>query len=49
MNERQKHDKRMQWSREGADAVLQIRSSRQSGDWQQDWESVQELMYRKAG
>lgn len=32
VNERQKHDKRMQWSRDGADAMLQIRSSIQSND-----------------
>ena len=48
INERQKHDKRMQWSREGADAVLQIRSSKQSNDWESDWNSVQAIFYRKA-
>ena len=48
INERQKHDKRMQWSREGADAVLQIRSSKQSNDWERDWNSVQAIFYRKA-
>jgi len=46
INERQKHDKRMQWSREGA--VLQIRSSKQSNDWERDWNSVQAIFYRKA-
>ncbi len=48
VNERQKHDKRMQWSREGADAVLQIRSSRQSGDWKTDWQCAQDMLYREA-
>ena len=48
INERQKHDKRMQWSREGADAILQIRSSKQSSDWERDWNLVQNLFYRKA-
>ena len=48
INERQKNDKRMQWSRDGADAVLQIRSSVQSKDWKSDWVEVQELLYREA-
>ena len=48
MNERQKHDARMQWSRSGADCVLQIRSSIQSNDWNNDWDLVQKLMYREA-
>lgn len=48
VNERQKHDKRMRWSREGADNILQIRSSKQSGDWENDWEVVQAIMYREA-
>lgn len=46
INERQKNDKRMQWSREGADAVLQIRTSKHSSDWESDWRSVQDLMYK---
>ena len=48
INEHQKHDKRMQWSREGADAILQIRSSKQSNDWKSDWNFVQNIFYRKA-
>lgn len=48
VNERQKHDKRMQWSREGSDNVLQIRSSKQSGDWEVDWSLAQKLFYREA-
>jgi len=48
VNERQKQDKRMQWSRDGADSILQIRSSKQSRDWKTDWEVVQKSMYREA-
>jgi len=48
VNERQKHDRRMQWSRAGADCILQIRSSKQSKNWESDWEQIQELMYREA-
>jgi len=38
----------MRWSREGADAILQIRSSQQSSDWEKDWQSAQAMMYREA-
>jgi len=48
INERQKHDKRMQWSRTGADAVLQIRASKQSEEWESDWTIVQNRIYREA-
>jgi hypothetical protein len=48
INERQKNDKRMQWSRDGADTILQIRSSVQSKDWKADWSSVQNLLYKEA-
>ena len=48
INERQKHDKRMQWSRAGADAVLQIRASQQSEAWESDWAIVQNSFYREA-
>src|SRR5690606_17427773 len=48
VNERQKHDKRMQWSRDGADAILQIRASKQSGDWVNDWMTVQSMIYKEA-
>ena len=36
INTRQKNDGRMQWSRIGADTVLQIRSSVQSKAWDAD-------------
>jgi len=48
VNVRQKHDARMQWSRTGADCILQIRSSKQSNNWDTDWVRAQELMYREA-
>ena len=48
VNERQKHDARMQWSRSGADCILQIRSSMHSQDWDEDWSRAQQFMYRKA-
>ena len=48
VNERQKHDGRMQWSRAGADCILQIRSSKQSKNWKNDWEQAQQHFYREA-
>ncbi len=48
INDRQKNDKRMQWSREGADAILQIRSSKHIGTWEDDWAQSQEFIYKKA-
>jgi len=30
----------MQWSREGLHAVIQIRVSQASGDWDDDWENA---------
>jgi len=48
VNVMQKQDKRMQWSRDGADSVLQIRSSKQSRNWGKCWQLVQSMMYREA-
>ena len=48
INTRQKNNKKMQWSREGAHNILQIRTSRFSKTWEQDWEKVQKKMYLKA-
>jgi len=48
INERQKNNKKMQWSREGAHNVLQIRTSKFSNTWEQDWEKAQEKIYKKA-
>ena len=48
INTRQKNNKKMQWSREGAHNVLQIRTSRFSKSWNEDWEKAQERIYKKA-
>jgi len=45
INTRQKNNKKMQWSREGAHNILQIRTSRFSKTWEQDWENAQEEIY----
>ena len=47
INTRQKNNKKMQWSREGAHNILQIRTSCFSKTWQQDWEKAQKEMYQK--
>ena len=49
INARQKDNKQMQWSREGAHNILQIRTSRFSKTWEHDWQKAQEEMYQKAG
>ena len=38
----------MQWSREGAHSVLQIRASLFSKAWTTDWQQAQEKMYQQA-
>ena len=38
----------MQWSREGAHDVLQIRTSLFSQTWEQDWVDAQSVIYKKA-
>lgn len=48
INTRQKNNKKMQWSREGAHNVLQIRASQFSKSWKEDWEKAQEEIYKKA-
>ncbi len=48
INERQKNNKKMQWSREGAHNVLQIRTSVFSKTWRDDWKMAQEIIYFKA-
>ena len=48
INACQKNNKKMQWSREGGEHnVLQIRASRFSKAWQQDWEIAQQSIYKK--
>jgi len=48
INTRQKNNKKMQWTREGAHNILQIRTSQFSKTWEQDWENAQERIYLKA-
>lgn len=48
INARQKNNKKMQWSREGAHSVLQIRASLFSKTWTKDWQQAQEKMYQQA-
>lgn len=48
INSRQKNDKKMQWTREGAHHVLQIRTSLFSNTWQNDWEFAQQSLYKQA-
>ncbi|MCP4473350.1 MAG: hypothetical protein GY821_02010 [Gammaproteobacteria bacterium] len=48
INARQKDNKKMQWSREGANSILQIRTSRFSNTWEQDWKQVKNEIYVQA-
>ena len=48
INTRQKSNKKMQWSREGAHNILQIRASLFSQTWETDWLQVQGEIYKKA-
>ena len=48
INTRQKNNKKMQWSREGAHNVLQIRASQFSKVWERDWAIAQDEIYKKA-
>ena len=45
INTRQKNNKKMQWSREGAHNILQIRTSKFSKTWEHDWKKAQEKIY----
>jgi len=47
INERQKNNK-MQWTRNGAHNILQIRTSLFSKKWDEDWKAAEEILYRKA-
>jgi hypothetical protein len=48
INTRQKNNKKMQWTREGAHNILQIRTSRFSKTWAEDWAIAQNEIYKKA-
>ncbi len=47
INARQKN-KKMQWTREGAHHVLQIRTSLYSDNWLNDWRVVKQELYKEA-
>ena len=38
----------MQWTREGAHNILQIRTSKFSKTWEDDWNKAQEHLYKHA-
>ena len=40
INARQKRSKKMQWTREGAHQVLQIRAKMESKEWQHQWQAT---------
>jgi len=46
INQRQKN-KQMQWSREGANNILQIKGSIFSGTWEDDWKYIESRIYKK--
>lgn len=46
INERQKN-KKMQWTRAGANNILQIRTSMYSNNWDQDWLAINDKLYKK--
>lgn len=48
INARQKNNRKMQWTREGAHNILQIRASRFSKTWDNDWLQAQEGIYQNA-
>ncbi len=48
INERQKGQQKMLWSREGAHSILQIRASIFSKTWEQDWQGVEAEIYKLA-
>jgi hypothetical protein len=43
INERQKNNKKMSWTRQGAHNILQIRASIASKTWERDWEDAFEV------
>ena len=45
INERHKKKQKAQWSREGAHNVLQLRTSRMSNDWEDEWKIVKDQFY----
>ena len=48
INERQKGKQKMLWSRDGAHHVLQIRASIASNTWNNDWNKIEQALYKQA-
>ena len=48
INNRQKQNKKMQWSRDEAHAVLQLRTSIFSKSWKKDWDLAAQSIYKEA-
>lgn len=48
VNVRQKHNKKMQWTREGAHNVLQIRAAKFSKTWDESWGKVKAKIFVEA-
>lgn len=48
INERQKGKQKMLWSRDGAHHVLQIRASIASNTWNNDWDKIEQTLYKQA-
>ncbi|MCD8500124.1 MAG: hypothetical protein LRY43_03605 [Gammaproteobacteria bacterium] len=48
INERHKRKQKMQWTRESAHNVLQIRAAIASNEWQKNWEAAVEKSIQKA-
>lgn len=46
INSRQKRTQKMQWTRDGANAILQIRTSVFSGNWDKDWGKIVAKIYK---
>jgi hypothetical protein len=48
INQRCKGKQHMRWSREGVHSILQIRASKASNDWSNNWQSYILKSYQKA-
>ncbi len=48
INQRQKGKQKMQWTRDGAHNILQIRASIHSNSWKNDWIKVENILYKLA-
>ncbi len=40
VNDKQKRNKKMQWTHEGAHPVVQLRASKASNTWDEDWDQA---------